>query len=152
MSYDNIKIILKNKKAFFEYFIEQKFEAGIVLKGTEIKSIREGHCSIQDSYARITKNFEIYLIGFVINEYKNAGFFSHEPDRPKKLLLHKNEILRISKKVNQAGYTLIPLSVYIKGAFVKVELGLAKGKKLYDKRESIKKKELDRQMNRKEKY
>ncbi|HNV43397.1 MAG: SsrA-binding protein SmpB [Spirochaetes bacterium] len=152
MSDDNIKIILKNKKAFFEYFIEQKFEAGIVLKGTEIKSIREGHCSIQDSYARITKNFEIYLIGFVINEYKNSGYVSHEPNRPKKLLLHKNEILRISKKVNQAGYTLIPLSVYIKGAFVKVELGLAKGKKLYDKRESIKKKELDRQMNRKEKY
>jgi len=148
----NLKYILKNKKAFFDYFIEEKYEAGIVLRGTEIKSIREGHCSIADSYGKITKNNEIYLIGFIIQEYKNAGYAKHDAVRPKKLLLHKREIWKISKKVLQAGYTLIPLSIYLKNQIVKVELGLAKGKKLYDKRETIKKKDIDRQMEKKLKY
>lgn len=152
MESTDIKIILKNKKAYFEYFIEEKYEAGIVLKGTEVKSIREGHCSIADSYGKITKNNEIFLIGFLIQEYKNSGYAKHDISRPKKLLLHKNQILRISKKVLQAGYTLIPLSIYLKNQKVKVELGLAKGKKLYDKRETIKKKDIDRMIERKLKY
>jgi SsrA-binding protein len=152
MDSDSIKIILKNKKAYFEYFIEEKYEAGIVLKGTEIKSIREGHCSIADSYAKVTKNNEIYLYGFLVQEYKNSGYIKHDVSRPKKLLLHKKEIIKIGRKINQAGYTLIPLSIYIKNQLVKVELGLAKGKKLYDKRETIKKKDIDRMINRKLKY
>ncbi len=147
-----IKYILKNKKAFFEYFIEEKYEAGIVLKGTEIKSIREGHCSIADSYAKISKNNEVYLIGFIIQEYKNSGYIKHDPSRFKKLLLNKREIFKISKKVLQSGYTLIPLSIYLKNQIVKVELGLAKGKKLYDKRETLKKKDIDKQIQRKLKY
>ncbi len=152
MESNPIKIILKNKKAYFEYFIEEKYEAGIVLKGSEIKSIREGHCSIADSYAKITKENEVYLYGFLIQEYKNSGYIKHDVSRPKKLLLHKKEIIKIARKVNQAGYTLIPLSIYLKNQIVKVELGLAKGKKLYDKRETIKKKDIDRMMNRKLKY
>ncbi|MCR4422073.1 MAG: SsrA-binding protein SmpB [Spirochaetales bacterium] len=152
MNSDSIKIILKNKKAYFEYFIEEKYEAGIVLKGTEIKSIREGHCSIADSYAKVTKNNEIYLYGFLVQEYKNSGYIKHDVSRPKKLLLHKKEIIKIGRKINQAGYTLIPLSIYLKNQLVKVELGLAKGKKLYDKRETIKKKDIDRMMSRKLKY
>lgn len=152
MNSDSIKIILKNKKAYFEYFIEEKYEAGIVLKGTEIKSIREGHCSIADSYAKVTKNNEIYLYGFLVQEYKNSGYIKHNVSRPKKLLLHKKEIIKIGRKINQAGYTLIPLSIYLKNQLVKVELGLAKGKKLYDKRETIKKKDIDRMMSRKLKY
>lgn len=152
MEKDEIKTILKNKKAYFEYFIEEKYEAGIVLRGTEIKSIREGRCSIADSYAKITKENEIYLIGFLIQEYKNSGYIKHDISRPKKLLLHKREIIRLSKKINQAGYTLIPLSVYLKNQKLKVELGLAKGKKIYDKREEIKKKDIDRMLNRKLKY
>lgn len=152
MESNPIKIILKNKKAYFEYFIEEKYEAGIVLKGSEIKSIREGHCSIADSYAKITKENEVYLYGFLIQEYKNSGYIKHDVSRPKKLLLHKKEIIKIARKVNQAGYTLIPLSIYLKNQIVKVELGLAKGKKIYDKRETIKKKDIDRMMNRKLKY
>lgn len=133
-----------NRKARFNYFIIDEMEAGIELKGTEIKSIRNGKCSIEDTYARI-KNGEVYLINMYIAKYEEGNIFNHDERRERKLLLHKSEIIKLSKKLEQDNYTLIPLKIYMKKNNAKVLLGLCKGKKLYDKRETIKKRDLERE-------
>ena len=137
------KIITSNKKAFHDYVIEAKCEAGIELKGTEVKSLRQGGGNLTDSYARI-ENGEVYLYHFNINPYKFGNIQNHDPKRKKKLLLHKQEIKRLYIKTEERGYALIPTRIYFKRGYVKVELGLGRGKKLYDKREEIKKKEARR--------
>lgn len=135
-----------NRKARFNYFIEEEIECGISLVGTEVKSIREGSANINDSYARV-KNNEIYLINMFISKYKDGNIFNHEETRERKLLLHKSEIKKISKQVELNGYTLIPLKIYFVKGKIKVLLGVCKGKKLYDKRETIKKRDLERKEN-----
>ena len=141
------KLICQNKKAWFNYFIEDRFEAGIVLLGTEVKSLRDGKASLGDSYAKI-KEGEIFLVDAHINPYSHANRFNHDPLRPRKLLLHKNEIRRLIGKVQEKGLTLIPLRIYFSNGKAKVELGLAKGKKLFDKRETLKRKAVERDMER----
>ena len=133
---------IKNRKAYFDYFVEEELEAGIELLGTEIKSIRKGEVSLKDTYARI-KNNQVYVINMFIAKYE-FGSFNHEERRERKLLLHKNEIRKLKDKVKLDGYSLIPLKLYFKGNNVKVLLGLCKGKKNYDKRETIKKRDLER--------
>ncbi len=135
---------IKNKKAYFNYFIIRELEAGIVLLGTEIKSIKKGSCNITDSYIRI-KNNEAYIINMYIEKYNEGSIFNHEETRERKLLLHKKEIKKLLEEVKTEGYSLIPLRVYIKEGKAKVLIGLAKGKKLYDKRETIKKRDLERE-------
>ena len=132
-----------NKKAYFNYFIDSEIEAGIVLKGTEIKSIRKGSVNLTDSYVRI-KNNEAYIINMFIDKYDEGNMFNHEPTRERKLLLHKKEIKRLLELISREGYTLVPTSIYIKDDFAKVSIGVAKGKKLYDKREVIKKRDMER--------
>lgn len=134
-----------NRQARFNYFINEEIECGISLSGTEVKSIREGSANINDSYARV-KNNEIFLINMFISKYKDGSIFNHEETRERKLLLHKSEIKKISKQVELNGYTLIPLKIYFVRGKVKVLLGICKGKKLYDKRETIKKRDLERKM------
>ena len=141
------KLICQNRKAWHEYFIEDRFEAGIVLLGTEVKSLRDGKASLGDSYAKI-KAGEIFLVDAHINAYSHANRFNHDPLRPRKLLLHKNEIRRLIGKVQEKGLTLIPLRLYFLDGKAKVELGLAKGKKLFDKRETLKRKAVERDMER----
>ena len=136
-------IEIKNKKAHFDYFIEEEIECGIVLKGTEIKSIREGRANLKDCYA-IIKNNEVYLLNMYISKYDDASIFNHDERRTRKLLLNKREILKLRDKVEIAGYTLIPIKLYFKGNRVKILLGLGKGKKNYDKRESLKEKTIKR--------
>ena len=138
---------IKNKKAYFNYFIEDELEAGIALVGTEIKSVRKGSVNITDSYVRI-KNNEAYIINMFIEKYDSGSIFNHDPSRERKLLLHKKEIKKMLEKVQKESYTLIPLKIYLKNGKAKILLGIARGKKLYDKRESIKKMELQRQINR----
>ena len=133
-----------NRKAGYDYFIKSTIEAGIELKGTEIKSIRKGSASINDSYARI-KNNEVFLVNMFIAKYEEGNRFNHDERRERKLLLHKNEILKINHEINTNRYTLIPLKLYFKKNKVKIELGICQGKKLYDKRESIKEKDLKRE-------
>ena len=133
---------IKNRKAYFDYFVEEELEAGIELLGTEIKSIRKGEISLKDTYARI-KNNQVYVINMFIAKYE-FGSFNHEERRERKLLLHKSEIRKLKDKVKLEGYSLIPLKLYFKGNNVKVLLGLCKGKKNYDKRETIKKRDLDK--------
>ena len=133
---------IKNRKAYFDYFVEEELEAGIELLGTEIKSIRKGEVSLKDTYARI-KNNQVYVINMFIAKYE-FGSFNHEERRERKLLLHKSEIRKLKDKVKLEGYSLIPLKLYFKGNNVKVLLGLCKGKKNYDKRETIKKRDLER--------
>ena len=133
---------IKNRKAYFDYFVEEEIEAGIELLGTEIKSIRKGEVSLKDTYARI-KNNQVYVINMFIAKYE-FGSFNHEERRERKLLLHKSEIRKLKDKVKLDGYSLIPLKLYFKGNNVKVLLGLCKGKKNYDKRETIKKRDLDK--------
>lgn len=135
---------IKNKKAYFNYFIIRELEAGIVLLGTEIKSIKKGSCNITDSYIRI-KNNEAFIINMYIEKYNEGSIFNHEEARERKLLLHKKEIKKLLEEVKTEGYSLIPLRVYIKEGKAKVLIGLAKGKKLYDKRETIKKRDLERE-------
>ena len=135
-----VKQIANNKKAFFDYFIEEKYEAGIELFGTEVKSLRMGRCSIKESFIRI-EGGEVYVYGMHISPYEKGNIFNKDPLRVRKLLLHKREIMKLSGEISQKGYTLVPLSVYLKGSLVKVEIGLAKGKKLYDKRETLAKKD-----------
>ncbi|MBL8007710.1 MAG: SsrA-binding protein SmpB [Ignavibacteria bacterium] len=142
-----IKLITTNRKANFEYLILNKFEAGIVLTGTEVKSLRDAKVNIQDAYGRI-KNDEVWLINSNINEYKFGNINNHEPLRNRKLLLNKREIRKIKQELQEKGLTLVPLKIYFKNSLVKIELGIAKGKKLYDKRESIKKRETERKLNR----
>lgn len=143
----NLRIITKNKKATFDYFILDKYEAGIALYGTEIKSIRLGNVNLKDSYCEID-NGEMFVLGMHISPYEKGSYFNKEPLRPKKLLLHKREIMTLLGKVKQDGLTLIPLSLYFKGSKAKLEIGLCKGKKLYDKRDTIAKKEADRNVER----
>lgn len=143
----NIKLIANNKKAYFDYFIEDKFEAGIELVGTEVKSLRGGKCSIKESFIRI-EGGEVMVYGMHISPYEKGNIFNKDPLRVRKLLLHRYEINKIMGKITEKGYTLVPLSVYFKGSLVKVEVGLARGKKLYDKREDIAKKDVRRENER----
>ena len=143
----NIKKIAENKKARFNYSIEDSIECGIVLEGTEVKSVKAGNISFLDSFAEIINN-EVWLKGFHISEYSFSSVFNHNPDRAKKLLLHQDEIKWLQRKVEEKGFTLIPLDFYLKEGRVKVNLGLCKGKKMYDKRASIKEKDLNRDMQR----
>lgn len=140
-----------NREARFNYFVLESIECGIVLTGTEIKSIRDGKCNLKDSYARIRNN-EIYLLNMNVAEYKEGNIFNHNPKRTRKLLLHKNEILKLSSKIEQDGLTLVPLKLYFKKNKVKILLGLCKGKKTYDKRETIKERDLKREANKLQKY
>ena len=135
---------VKNKKAYFDYFIEEEYECGIVLKGTEIKSIRKGSVDLKDTFARI-KNGEVYVINMYIAKYDEGNRFNHDERRERKLLLHKKEITKIFEKVKQDGKTLVPLKLYFKEDKVKILLGICTGKKLYDKRETIKERELARE-------
>lgn len=141
---ENIKLVANNKKAYFDYFIEDKYEAGIALHGTEVKSLRMGKCSIKESYLRIEKG-EVFIYGMHISPYEKGNIFNKDPLRVKKLLLHGYEINKIAGQISIKGYTLVPLQVYFKGSLVKVEIGLARGKKLYDKREDIAKKDMRRE-------
>ena len=149
----NTKLIAKNPTAYHNYFIEDKIETGMVLFGTEIKSIRAGKVNLKDSYANI-KNGEVYISGMHISPYEHGNIFNKNPLRDRKLLLKKREINRLIGLTKQKGYTLIPISIYFKGNFVKLELGIGKGKKLYDKRQDIAKKDAERRINQamKEKY
>lgn len=140
---NSIKQIANNKKAYHDYFILEKFECGIELFGTEVKSIRSGSCSIKESFCRVDRK-EVYVENMHINPYERGNIFNKDPYRTRKLLLHKKEILKIELELKNQGITLIPLSVYFKGSKVKLEIGLCKGKKLYDKRETSKKKEMDK--------
>ncbi|MGN1084193.1 MAG: SsrA-binding protein SmpB [Lachnospiraceae bacterium] len=139
-----VKLIANNKKAYFDYFIEDKYEAGIELSGTEVKSLRMGKCSIKESFIRIERG-EVFVYGMHISPYEKGNIFNKDPLRVRRLLLHRHEINKLSGELVQKGYTLVPLSVYFKGSLVKVEVGLAKGKKLYDKRETIAKKDQRRE-------
>ena len=141
----DIKLISKNPTAFHNYSIENKLEAGIVLSGTEIKSIRNGKANLKDSYA-IIKNNEVYIVGLHISPYEQGNIFNKDPLRDRKLLLNSREINKLIVMTKQKGYSLIPLNMYFKGSLVKVELGVGKGKKLYDKREDIAKKDAERRM------
>ncbi len=147
MGKDSVKLIANNKKAYHDYFIEETYEAGVALHGTEVKSIRMGKCSIKESFIRID-NGEVIAYGFHISPYEKGNIFNRDPLRPKKLLLHRYEINKITGKIKEKGYTLVPLRVYIKGSLIKVEIGLARGKKLYDKRQDIAKKDMRREAER----
>ena len=138
------RMIANNKKARFDYFIEDTFEAGISLHGTEVKSLRMGKCSIKEAFVRVEKG-EVYVYNMHISPYEKGNIFNRDPLRVKKLLLHKYEINKICGQMAQKGYTVVPLNVYIKGSLVKVEIGLARGKKLYDKRQDIAKKDQRRE-------
>ncbi|SDB16339.1 SsrA-binding protein SmpB [Eubacterium oxidoreducens] len=141
------KLIANNKKAFHDYFIEEKFEAGICLAGTEVKSLRQGKCSIKEAYIQI-KDGEIIIYGMNISPYEKGNIFNKDPLRERKLLMHKSEIHKLAGKIKEKGYTLVPLQVYFKGSLAKVEIALAKGKKLYDKRQDIAKKDMKREAQR----
>ena len=141
------RLIANNKKAYHDYFIEETYEAGIALHGTEVKSLRMGKCSIKESFVRI-ENEEVYIYGMHISPYEKGNIFNRDPLRVKKLLLHKNEIRKMKGKIAEKGYTLVPLKVYFNRSLVKVEIGLAKGKKLYDKRQDMAKKDQRREAER----
>ena len=144
MGKDSIKLIANNKKAYHDYFIEDTYEAGVSLHGTEVRPLRMGKCSIKESFDRIEKG-EVMVYGMHISPYEKGNIFNRDPLRPKKLLLHRYEINKITGKIAEKGYTLVPLRVYFKGSLVKVEIGLARGKKLYDKRQDIAKKDMRRE-------
>jgi SsrA-binding protein len=144
MAKESKKIIANNKKAFYDYFIEDKYEAGIELVGTEVKSLRMGKCSIKEAFVRIQKG-EVFIYGMHISPYEKGNIFNRDPLRARKLLLHRYEIRKIEGQIAQKGYTLVPLNVYLKGSLMKVEIGLAKGKKQYDKRQEIAKKDQRRE-------
>ena len=144
MAKETMKLIANNKKAYHDYFIEEKYEAGLVLHGTEVKSLRLGQCSIKESFIRI-ENAEMYIYGMHISPYEKGNIFNKDPLRPKKLLLHKREIMKLLGKIKEKGYTLVPLQVYFTAGKAKIEIGLARGKKLYDKREDIAKKDQRRE-------
>lgn len=147
MSSESKKLIANNKKARFDYFIEDTFEAGIVLHGTEVKSLRMGKCSIKESFIRI-ENGEVFIYNMHISPYEKGNIFNKDPLRVKKLMLHKSEINKLVGALAQKGYTLVPLDIYFKGSLVKVSVGLARGKKLYDKRQDIAKKDQRRENER----
>lgn len=147
MSTESTKLVANNKKAYHDYFIEEKFECGIVLHGTEVKSLRMGRCSIKEAYIRI-ENGEVYAYGMNISPYEMGNIFNKDPMRPKKLLLHKLEIRKLDSAVTKEGYTIVPLQVYFSQGRAKIEIALAKGKKLYDKRADIAKKDQRREHER----
>lgn len=147
MGAEQTKLIANNKKAYHDYFIEEKYEAGIELYGTEVKSLRMGKCSIKESFIRIDHG-EVFVYNMHISPYEKGNIFNKDPLRIKKLLLHRSEIRKITGKIAQKGYTLVPLQIYFKGSLAKVEIGLAKGKKLYDKRQDIAKKDQRRDTER----
>ena len=142
-----IKQVAGNRKAYHDYFIDETFEAGIVLVGTEVKSLREGRVNLRDSYAEV-RNGELYLLGVHISPYTQGNVWNHEPLRPRKLLLHAREIDRIAGKVNERGYTIVPTKLYFKDGRAKVEIGLARGKKLYDKRADMAQRDAQRDVER----
>jgi SsrA-binding protein len=142
-----MKIVCQNRKAFHDYSIEETFEAGIQLVGTEVKSLRDGRANLKDSYV-LVKNTELFLLSCHISPYSHGNIMNHDPLRTRKLLMHRKEIERIGGKMQQKGFTLIPLKIYFKGPFVKIEIGLAKGKRTYEKRESIKEREAKRDIER----
>ena len=144
---DSVKVVAKNSKAYHDYFIEDKYEAGIELAGTEVKSIRLGHVNLKDSFC-VVKDGELSVIGMHISPYEKGNIFNKDPMRQRRLLMHKREILRLFARIKQDGYSLIPLSIYFRGPRVKLELGLAKGKKLYDKRDSAAARDAKREMDR----
>ncbi|MBO7362699.1 MAG: SsrA-binding protein SmpB [Lachnospiraceae bacterium] len=144
---EHTKLIANNKKAFHDYFIEEQYECGIVLVGTEVKSLRMGKCSIKESWVRI-ENGELWIMGMNISPYEKGNIFNVDPLRVRKLLVHKSEITKLDNKVSRDGYTLVPLDVYFSKGKAKVKIGLAKGKKLYDKRETIAKKDRAREAER----
>lgn len=141
------KTITRNRKAYHNYFVDDEFETGMVLLGSEVKSLREGKISLTDAYARFDDN-ELYLVNAHISPYSHGTHTNHEPLRPRKLLMHRRELNRLQNKVDQTGYTLIPLALYFKGSHVKCKIGLCRGKKLFDKRETIKKREAAREIAR----
>ena len=141
---DNYKLIANNKKAYFDYFIEDTWEAGIALHGTEVKSVRMGKCSIKEAFSRV-EDGEVFVYNMHISPYEKGNIFNKDPLRVKKLLLHRHEVNKILGEVTQKGYTLVPLQVYLKGSLVKVQVGLGRGKKLYDKRDTIAKKDQRRE-------
>ena len=144
---DRIKMVANNKKAYHDYFIDEKSEAGIELFGTEVKSVRMGKCSVKEAFVKI-ENGQVYVYGMHISPYEKGNIFNKDPLRVRKLLLHKAEIMKLNGKVTQKGYTLVPLQVYFKGSLVKVEIGLARGKKLYDKRADLAKKDQRRELEK----
>ena len=147
MSKENVRLIANNKKARHDYFLEELYETGICLHGTEVKSLRMGKCSIKEAFVRIEKG-EVVIYGMHISPYEKGNIFNKDPLRPKKLLMHKKEILKLQQKIAEQGYTLVPSEVYLKGNLVKVKIALAKGKKLYDKRQDITKKDARREAER----
>lgn len=147
-SEDGIKVVAQNKKARHEYFVESSLEAGMILTGSEVKSLRDGRANLSDAYAIIDDKGECYLLNAHISHYPPAAALNHEPKRTRKLLLHAEEIIRLTNKLNEKGYTIVPLKLYFKRGRAKVELGLCKGKRKYDKRAAIKKRESDREVSR----
>lgn len=147
MAKDSVKLIANNKKAYHDYFILDTYEAGIALHGTEVKSLRMGKCSIKESFIRI-ENGEVFVYGMHVSPYEKGNIFNKDPLRVKKLLLHKSEINKMLGKVKEKGISVVPLKVYLKGSLMKMEIGLAKGKKLYDKRDDIAKKDQKREAER----
>ena len=147
MGKESVKMIANNKKAYHDYFIDEKYEAGIELYGTEVKSLRMGKCSIKESFIKVENN-QVYVYGMHISPYEKGNIFNKDPLRTRKLLLHKLEIRKLQSKIKEKGYTLVPLQVYFKGSLVKVEIGLARGKKLYDKRDDIARKDAKREIER----
>ncbi len=144
MAKEAMKLVANNKKAYHDYFIDEKYEAGIVLHGTEVKSLRMGKCSIKESFIRIERG-EIFVYGMHVSPYEKGNLFNKDPLRVKKLLLHKQQIHKLTGNIAEKGYTLVPLQVYFKDGRAKVEIGLARGKKLYDKRQDIAKKDQKRE-------
>ena len=144
MAKESMKLVANNKKAYHDYFVDEKFEAGLVLHGTEVKSLRLGKCSIKESFIRI-ENGEVWVYGMHISPYEMGNIFNKDPLRPKKLLLHKYEIIKLLGKIKEKGFTLVPLQVYFKDGKAKIEMGLCRGKKLYDKRQDIAKKDQRRE-------
>ena len=147
MAEEKRKVIAKNSKAFHDYFVEDKYEAGIELAGTEVNAIRMGNVNLKDSFCTI-KDGQMTLNGMHVSPYEKGNIFNREPRRPRRLLMHKREINKLFAKIKQDGYTLVPLSLYFKGPRVKVEVGLCKGKKLYDKREAAAQRDAKREMDR----
>ena len=147
MAKEGMKLVANNKKAYHDFFIEEKYEAGIVLHGTEVKSLRMGKCSIKESHARI-ENGEAFVYGMNISPYEKGNIFNKDPLRIKKLLMHKYEISKLAGKISEQGYTIVPLELYFKDGKAKLEIGLARGKKLYDKRNDIAKKDQRREHER----
>ena len=143
----NFKLIANNKKARHDYFLEETFEAGVELHGTEVKSLRQGNCSIKEAFVHI-ENGEVIIYGMHISPYEKGNIFNKDPMRPKRLLMHKKEISRLLGKIKEKGYTLVPVQVYFKGSLVKVEIALARGKKLYDKRATMAERDAKRNIDR----